>query len=1460
MAYTKSIRASQVLEAKQVAEEIKRREAEADAKAQAEAATNRISASELLYEDTQHPEAAGSSEYLNVPEMTDMPLRLATSFDNANEPSMPKVSCNNQLQNIMDSPTLGIPGSFPLSSPSKVTDEEPKSAVSDNTIVTEFDNETQTEPARSQTLSMLSAEHTSNIPTISAVEKATYRQPSCFDEDQFPDEATPIATLISHSLGPAESGRTIGHAKENFIPDALRNDPELDSRLTFCRKSLNYEPDTEFEHELDPGNESEPETEIEDRHEQHIENDSENSHGQWYERDTGPAQELGVKEYEPQPFKFESSDYTTTVTIVSRESSVPFSSQANEGETDNLVSTQLFADEGQNEYRIRLDPVDVRTFQHISHSEENTPTEEGIPEPQQELSHPRPLEAESGEKERDEVSDGLDGLEQFYVGPQVRDSGSIRHESTVDSREAESHLRSSVAHTEDSSCTSFESQRGAESTRNLSVPSLMSPANRASQHSAWTDFSVDSADLSAQPLEPMPPLETKSTAGSETHRIRMLREALQPHNPDLSPRDAPVKHHLPELDTGGGFSLPYLSQHDDNLPNRPDHAPLSVLPAAHSTYASSLHSANGQYDSSRPDSLHFIAHDDKSSFTMGPSLSRRESQDFCSSPSPSPQHSIDQGSFESVDGHYTPASGADVSSLDVSRPDDGATLVSDSVAQLAGGEEMAQGNLLTIKERNRLHQRQMVIRELVDTEAVFIRDMNIVEEIYKGTAEACPKLDLKTIKLIFRNTDEIIAFHTAFVAELRDSVSPVYTPKGRRSPLTKEENGDGNNTTPGSTGHSVSSTELDDSKDRQTSLGPAFLRNIEGMKATHEIFLKNSDHAAKRLEAIQQDSTVKVWLNECNEVAKDLTQAWNLDSLLIKPMQRLTKYPNLISQMLQYTPADHPDKESLITARTKLEEAIFEINKTKKNFELVGQIVGRKRKESDVRAGIGRILGKRVDKLQSANRPPEDPEYAKLHERFGDDYLRLQVVLRDVEFYTRQVAAYVHEFLQYLSSMELVMRLQPGPFPELESKWVRFNVSMRDIEKVALENHLNQVRKQVIEPFELVIKSYGNPSLAMKKRAKRRLDYERSVQLKKSGKKMDKQLAELVEQYEALNDTLKKELPKLSSLTEKVGNICLGNFVNIQAKWYSIWQEKVKAMVDEAHVPEIDDIILSFKSNFQFADEQFQGIKTISTGPPSIRTSQSTTEESQVRVRSRPADLSSPRGRGLSVASESVPPSLPTPDFVRRHSGQLTLSPTGSVNPGMPSPGNYYRDYYTALNNGQGKSTMASSISPGDMPPSRVHATHPPAAGRPSTGRSYDSGAASRYYPPDSPVQMNRRDSNSTYNSSQYPQENKRFSGIFHSALPLPDGEDGQMSSRASSRERVPSGGYNILWLAASLFEFNIDTIKTEAGYPYLTYQAGEIFDVIAEKGELWLAKNQDDPREQVGWIWSKHFAKLADS
>ena len=101
-----------------------------------------------------------------------------------------------------------------------------------------------------------------------------------------------------------------------------------------------------------------------------------------------------------------------------------------------------------------------------------------------------------------------------------------------------------------------------------------------------------------------------------------------------------------------------------------------------------------------------------------------------------------------------------------------------------------------------------------------------------------------------------------------------------------------------------------------------------------------------------------------------------------------------------------------------------------------------------------------------------------------------------------------------------------------------------------------------------------------------------------------------------------------------------------------------------------------------------------------------------------------------------------------------------------------------------------------------------------------------------------------------------RTSGIFNSALPMSDSP-----SRPTTDEVPGTPGDldepEVLFLAASLFEFNIAHDRREGGIPYLVYVPGEIFDVIGMKGELWLARNQDDPSRTVGWIWEKHFARI---
>ncbi|PVH84237.1 hypothetical protein DL98DRAFT_512629, partial [Cadophora sp. DSE1049] len=111
-------------------------------------------------------------------------------------------------------------------------------------------------------------------------------------------------------------------------------------------------------------------------------------------------------------------------------------------------------------------------------------------------------------------------------------------------------------------------------------------------------------------------------------------------------------------------------------------------------------------------------------------------------------------------------------------------------------------------------------------------------------------------------------------------------------------------------------------------------------------------------------------------------------------------------------------------------------------------------------------------------------------------------------------------------------------------------------------------------------------------------------------------------------------------------------------------------------------------------------------------------------------------------------------------------------------------------------------------------------------------------------------DRRNRFNTGRQSSPGSFYRNPFSSAMPMDD------EVNDDSDDDVPN--YKVLYIAASLFGFNIGRERKEAGYSYLTYQAGDIFDVIAEKGELWLAKRQDDPSNRIGWIWSKHFARLA--
>ena len=141
----------------------------------------------------------------------------------------------------------------------------------------------------------------------------------------------------------------------------------------------------------------------------------------------------------------------------------------------------------------------------------------------------------------------------------------------------------------------------------------------------------------------------------------------------------------------------------------------------------------------------------------------------------------------------------------------------------------------------------------------------------------------------------------------------------------------------------------------------------------------------------------------------------------------------------------------------------------------------------------------------------------------------------------------------------------------------------------------------------------------------------------------------------------------------------------------------------------------------------------------------------------------------------------------------------------------------------------------------------PPFPGR--NRRSTETGRSSFLDGPTPPAQAQEGNNYVAAGGQIYTQQS-----AFNSALPM-----GSPAAAPRQSKSVLTGGqeYKVLFLAASLFDFAIERTRQEAGFPYLQYNPGEIFDVIGERGELWLARNQEDPGGTIGWIWEKHFAKI---
>ncbi|RMZ82919.1 hypothetical protein DV737_g1845, partial [Chaetothyriales sp. CBS 132003] len=776
----------------------------------------------------------------------------------------------------------------------------------------------------------------------------------------------------------------------------------------------------------------------------------------------------------------------------------------------------------------------------------------------------------------------------------------------------------------------------------------------------------------------------------------------------------------------------------------------------------------------------------------------------------------------------------------------------------------------TRQEQKRLKQRRHVLKELVDTEYSYERDLRVLCDIYKQTAVAALADD--DVKVLFGNIEHVQTFARNFLTYLKQTAKPAYVMERQVD---------------------LRSAELSDAdKDRQTRLGQAFIGSMVEMEAVYTEYIRTRHAANQRFEEISADKAVHEWLKECRSNSSDITNAWSLDALLVKPIQRITKYPLLLNELIASTAPDHPDLAHLRHAAVEMTEVNVRINEVKKHTELVDQVMNRKRKESDVRNGLTKAWGRRAEKLKQhvgLNETYEDGEFARLKMDYDNNCIHLFIVSKDCQGYVDALRSWIGRMVDMAVCAEAWVDIGHSNNPVAESKLRQLAMVVRGISTIAMPDHIDAVNRRVIAPMDkckLILERFSlEPKGLIQKREKKLLDYSQAKNKKDRGERLDKRMVERMEQWEAINRETKQRMRKLREATASLVQACLAVLTHLHAEWYAVVEKKLAA----AMALPLDqvagcDIERDWQVDFDFYEAtalalgicngslRNEAANMVSAFVAPASSSLLVGEDESPRQLSWNGNTSNnntKRSASLNSNSPQFPPGPDAPSF--RHSSQHALHLDHG--PESPSVGAVSRLRAASL--ASSRVPRAATEGPGGRVPGAPPIPKPLALSRPGTGpHNFTLPQPPNFSPPQPPHFTPSQPPN--FHSFTPPQPQRPGSSqTFVSAAPTPStsapnsaGLPAQQqhllssSSALAASDPLAAAAHNVpnpkvLFTVASMYEFNIDRTRQEAGLPYLTYAVGEIFDVVGERGELWMAQNQDDPSRTLGWIWCKHFVRL---
>ncbi|XP_025736504.1 dynamin-binding protein isoform X2 [Callorhinus ursinus] len=433
-------------------------------------------------------------------------------------------------------------------------------------------------------------------------------------------------------------------------------------------------------------------------------------------------------------------------------------------------------------------------------------------------------------------------------------------------------------------------------------------------------------------------------------------------------------------------------------------------------------------------------------------------------------------------------------------------------------------------EQRMLEKRAKVIEELLQTERDYVRDLEMcIEHIMVPLQQAqIPNIDFEGL---FGNMQMVIKVSKQLLADL----------------------------------------EISDA------VGPVFLDHRDELEGTYKVYCQNHDEAISLLEIYEKDEKVQKHLQDSLADLKSLYTEWgctnyiNLGSFLIKPVQRVMRYPLLLMELLNSTPESHPDKAPLTNAVLAVKEINVNINEYKRRKDLV--LKYRKGDEDSLMEKISKLnihsIIKKSNRVSSHLKhltgfAPQikDEAFEETEKNFRMQERLIKSFIRDLSLYLQHIRE--SACVKVVAAVSMWDVCMEKGHRDLE----QFEKVHRYISDQLFTHFKERTERLVISPLNQLLSMFTGPHKLVQKRFDKLLDFynctERAEKLK--DKKTLEELQSARNNYEALNAQLLDELPKFQQFAQGLFTNCIHGYAEAHCDFVRRALEQLKPLLSSLKV------------------------------------------------------------------------------------------------------------------------------------------------------------------------------------------------------------------------------------------------------------------------------------------------------